>query len=136
MSLVNNHILLSKDYLERVVATDSSGEPQLLATVLIPVPDAATGDVDVVMERAFEVLEIAVQKRAGAGAASNTITVKKGATAISDAMDMNVADKAIVRASTIDDAQSTLAAGSTLRVSRAKSGGNAACLVVVRGVLR
>jgi hypothetical protein len=135
-SLENNHLKLARDYRERVVVTDSSSEPQLESVIVIPVPDAATGDVDVVVERAFEVTEVVVQKRGGAGAASNTITVKKGATAISDALDMNVADKVLVRASTIDDAQSTLAAGDTLRVSRAKSGGNAQCLVTVRGFLR
>jgi hypothetical protein len=135
-SLENNHLKLARDYRERVVVTDSSSEPQLESVIVIPVPDAATGDVDVVVERAFEVTEVVVQKRGGAGAASNTITVKKGATAISDALDMNVADKVLVRASTIDDAQSTLAAGDTLRGSRAKSGGNAQCLVTVRGFLR
>jgi hypothetical protein len=135
-SLENNHLKLARDYRERVVATDSSGEPQLPVAIIVPVPDAATGDVDVTVERAFEVTEVTVQKRGGAGAASNTITVKKSATAITDAIDMNVADKVVKVAATIDDAASTFAAGDTLRVSRAKSGGNAQCLVIVKGFLR
>jgi hypothetical protein len=101
---------------------------------IVDVPDAATGDVDVTLTHKTRVLDVEVVKTGGAGAASNTITVKNGATAITNDLDMNVADKTVVRAGTIDDAQWDIAAAGTLRVSRAKSGGNAACKVIVRGV--
>lgn len=62
---------------------------------------------------ACEVVDIIVQTRAAN--AAGTATVRKVATAISDAMIMAV-DKVIVRAGTIDDAQSTLAAGDNVNV--------------------
>lgn len=104
---------------------------------VVAVPDAATGDVDVVLTHKTEVLSVEVIKTGAAGGASDTITVKNGATAITDAMDINVADKTVVRPTTIDDAQTVIAAAGTLRVTRTKaSGANAACRVIVRGVRR
>lgn len=101
----------------------------------IDVANAATNDVDVVLTKKTLITDVEVIKTGGNGAASNTITVKNGANAISDAIDMNVNDKVVKRAGEIDDAQSTIAAGGTLRVASVKSGGNAACKVIVRGVL-
>jgi hypothetical protein len=104
---------------------------------VVTVPDGATADIDVVVTRKFEVLDVIVQKQAGAGGGSDTITVKNGATAITDAVDINIADKVVKRAATIDDAQSVIAAGGTLRVTRTKvSANNVACLVTVLGILR
>jgi hypothetical protein len=106
-------------------------------TTIVAVPDGATGDIDVVLTDKTEVTDIVIMKTAGAGGASDTITVKNGATAISNAMDINVADKTIVRAGTLDDASNVIAAGGTLRVTRTKaSGANVACKVAVRGVRR
>jgi hypothetical protein len=102
----------------------------------ITVPDAASADYDVVLTDKTEVLDVWVQKRAGNGAASNTITVKSTASAITAALDLNVVDTTVVRQALINDANSTIAAGGTLRVSSAKSGGNAACLVTVLGIKR
>lgn len=101
----------------------------------IDIADAASADTDVVLENKTRVLDVQVVKTGGAGAASNTITVKNGATAITDAIDMNVADKVTKRAGTIDDAQHEIAAAGTLRVSSAKSGGNCACTVYVYGLV-
>lgn len=104
---------------------------------VVAVPDGATGDVDVVLTDKTEVMSVEVVKTAGAGGASDTITVKNGATAITNAMDINVADKTVVRPTTIDDAATLIAAAGTLRVTRTKaSGANAACRVIVRGVRR
>jgi hypothetical protein len=106
-------------------------------TTIVAVPDGATGDVDVVLTNKTEITSIEVIKTAGAGGASDTITVKNGATAITNAMDLNVADKVIVRPSTIDDAATVIAAAGTLRVTRTKvSAANVACRVIVRGVRR
>lgn len=62
---------------------------------------------------ACEVVDVIVQSRAAS--ASGTATLRKVTTAISDAMVMAV-DKVIVRAGTIDDAQSSLSAGDDLNV--------------------
>jgi hypothetical protein len=127
-----------RDFLGRLVAKDSATEPQFELAIPIPVPDAATGDIDIVLKQKFEVVDVIVEKRGGAtGAFANTIQVKNGATAISDAMSLNgVADGGRVTWATLDDAQSTISEGGTLRITRTKAGGNAQCRVVVRGFIR
>lgn len=100
----------------------------------IDIPDAATGDVDVVLTHKTRVVEAWAVKTGGAGGAANTVQVKNGATAITDAMSINIADTLIVRAASIDDAQHEIAAAGTLRVTRTKAGGNAACIVYVLGL--
>lgn len=103
---------------------------------MVEVPDGATGDVDVTVTHKVRVLDVWLVKTAGAGGMSDTITVKNGATAITNALDINVADKTVVRAGTIDDAQWEIAAAGTLRVTRTKASmANVACKVFVR-VLR
>lgn len=104
---------------------------------IIAIADGATADIDTVLTDKTEITTIELVKTAGAGGASDTITVKNGSTAITNAMDINVADKTVVRATTIDDAATVIAAAGTLRVTRTKtSGANAACRVIVRGVRR
>jgi hypothetical protein len=104
---------------------------------VVAVPDAATGDVDVVLTHKTEVLDIVVIKTGAAGGVGDTITVKNGATAITDAIDINIADKVRKEAATIDDAQTVISAGGTLKVTRTKaSAANAAARVVVIGVRR
>lgn len=101
----------------------------------IDVADGATGDVDVTLTHKTRVINAWLVKTAGAGGASDTITVKNGSTAITDAMSINVADKVVVRAGTIDDAQHEIAAAGTLRITRTKaSAANVACIVYVEGL--
>ena len=125
-----------KDLVRRLVVADSDVEPGIETVISIPIADAATGDVDVVLGSKFEVTEILVQKRGALGGAANTVQVKNAAYVISDAISTNIADTTLARSATIDDAFSTIAAGGTLRVTRTKAGGNAACLVLVRGLMR
>lgn len=101
----------------------------------VTVADGATADIDVVLTHKTRVVEVLVIKTGAAGGVSDTITVKNGANAISDAIDINVADKTVKRAGTIDDANYEIAAGGTLRVTRTKtSAANVACEVVVLGL--
>lgn len=101
----------------------------------VAVADGATGDVDVTLTHKTLVTDVWLVKTAGAGGASDTITVKNGSTAITDAMSINVADKVVVRAGTIDDAAHEIAAAGTLRVTRTKaSANNVACVVYVLGL--
>lgn len=99
------------------------------------IADAADADYDRVIAEKFEVLYVIVQKRGGAGGASATVTVKNGTDAITDAIDINDADKVISLVGTIDDAFSTVAAAGTLRCS-VVDGGNSSILVTVIGVKR
>lgn len=79
-----------------------------------------TGDVDVTLTYKSRVIDVWAVASA-AGGASDTITVKNGTTAITDALDLNVSDKVLVRAATIDDAANEIAAAGTLRVSGASA---------------
>lgn len=80
---------------------------------------ALTGDVDVTLTHKTRVIEVWAIQKGGAGGAGDTITVKNGASAITNALDLNVADNIIVRAGTIDDATNEVAAAGTLRVTGA-----------------
>lgn len=90
----------------------------------------ATADTDVVVTHKIRVIDVVVVKTTGAGGSGDTLTVKNTATAITNAMVTNVADKAVVRAGTIDDASHEIAAAGTLRFSANKAT-NAACTVYV-----
>lgn len=104
---------------------------------VVAIADGVTADKDITVNDKFEVTRVEVVKTTAAGGANDKITVKNGATAITDAMDINIADKAIVRAGTIDDAASVIAAAGTLRVTKTKaSAANVACRVLVYGVRR
>ncbi len=75
--------------------------------------DATSTAVQFTIPFACRIVDIIVECTTASG--SGTATVRKVTTAISDAMIMAV-DKVIVRAGTIDDAQSTLAAGNNVNV--------------------
>lgn len=103
-------------------------------TVTITVPDAA-GDVDVTIPYKSEVIDCQTLKRGGAGGAGDTLTLKNLATAITNAISLNVADNTRTHASTIDDASSSISAAGTLRATAAKVT-DCECLVVVTLVRR
>lgn len=79
-----------------------------------------TGDVDVTLTHKTRIVDVHCIGTATGGAA-DTVTVKNGATAITNAIDMNVADQTVVRVGTIDDAAYEIAAAGTLRVSGASA---------------
>jgi hypothetical protein len=58
----------------------------------------------VVIDAKVRVLDVIVVNKA-AGGASDTITVKNGANAITNAIDTNKADATVTRAGTLDDAR-------------------------------
>ena len=104
----------------------------------ITIANGSTANTDVVLTNKTQIVDVVVIKTAGAGGASDTITVKNSTNAITNAMDINVADKTVVRAGTIDDAYYEIAAGGTLRVAMvngAAGGNNTACEVRVYGLL-
>jgi len=100
------------------------------------IADAASGNVSIVMTRKVRVIDVWAVKEGGAGHASeDTVLVGKGASAITDAIALGAADKAIKRAATIDDANRDLAAGDSLRFTWVKGSGggnNPACTVYVK----
>lgn len=105
------------------VVSDNQATPGIPVVFEFVIGDAATGDIDIVVGRKVRVKDITCIKRNGAGAA-NTMQVKKGATAISDAIACAV-DNAVTHAATIDDAGgvNVLDAGDTLRVTATRAAG-------------
>lgn len=103
------------------------GAPAMVFAFVIT--DSASADWDIALARPVRVIDAWFVKTGGNGAGSNTYTVENNGTAITDAMDGNVSDKAVGRAGTIDDAQHEVS--STLRVAHVKSGGNSAAIVYV-----
>lgn len=91
----------------------------------------ATGEKAITIPFACEILDVIVQARATNG--GGTLILKKGATAITNAIAC-ATDKAIARAGTIDDAQSTLAAGDTVTVDANGAGDKGLMTVIVRRV--
>lgn len=84
----------------------------------------------------YEVLEVTAQKRAANGGATDSVTLKKGSAIVTTtALDLNIADRTMARATLIDDANSTFAVGDTIRLTTVQ-GTNAACLVTVIFVRR
>jgi len=117
------------------IVSNSQTGPGAMVVYTFSIADAATADYDRTITDKFEVLDVLVQKRNGAGGIGATVTIKNAANAISDAIDVNDADTTLSRALTIDDAFSTIAAGGTLRCSVVDSG-DSSILVTVIGVLR
>ena len=126
---------VDKDYVDRLVANNSQVKACLSMSYLFSIADAATADYDITVADKFEVTDVIVQKRGGAGGAGGTVTVKNTADAITDAIDINDADKVLSRPTTIDDAFSTVAAGGILRCA-VVDGGDSSIFVEVRGVVR
>lgn len=106
----------------------------VLSTYAFAIPDAA-GDVDydIVVADKFQVVDVVVRK-SGVGA-GNTVQIKNGATAITDAIAAAV-DKAVTRAGTIDPAQETVLAAGTLRCTAHRAAGSMLAQVTVYGFIR
>lgn len=121
------------DYASRITVPAGTTTPGILTCIPVPTSGSTTADFDTVLLEKFEVLDVVCRKD-GAGA-GNTITVKNGATAISDAI-VFATDKAKTTAGTIDTASNVIAAGGTLRVTAARSAGTVVGLVTVYGIIR
>ena len=110
----------------RIVRAMDDGEDFGYIPVQLKVVTAAgaTNTVALTMDRAFTVTDVRERNTGGAGTSSDTLQLKNGSTAISDALDMNIADNLIARAASIDDAQHEIAAGGTLNVTATDGGGS------------
>lgn len=124
---------VNSDYLSRLVATVGSATPGVLVGISVLTSGSATADFDTVLTDKFEVVDVTCRKD-GAGA-GNTVTIKNGATAISDAI-VAATDKAVTRAGTIDTASNVIAAGGTLRVTMTRAAGTVVALVTIWGFVR
>ena len=110
----------------RIVRAMDDGEDFGYIPVQLKVVTAAgaTNTVALTMDRAFTVTDVMARNTGGAGTSSDTLQLKNGSTAISDALDINIEDNLIARAAAIDDAQHEIAAGGTLNVTATDGGGS------------
>ncbi len=97
----------------------------------IAIANAASSNVEVVLTHKTVVIDAWIIPLA-TGDAGNNFTVGNGASAITNAMVGNV-DTTIARCTTIDDANQTIAAGGSLRVTWVRNAGSSACDVYVLG---
>lgn len=132
-----NHVgLLDADNLATVANDNALGG--LLVTHVTAVAGGAAANEDITVTDKFRVIDCWAQHTGGAGEANDTIQLFNGANAISDAMDWSGVDNAIVRAGSLDDAYTEVAAAGTLRVTTVDndSGGDVgAGLVYTLGIL-
>lgn len=99
----------------------------------INITAGTNGDTDVVLTHKTRVTN-AWLVLTGAGVTSAVLTVKNGATAITDGMAASGVDKTVARAGTIDDAQADIAAAGTLRVTGSGGATQPAATVYVLGM--
>lgn len=91
----------------------------------VAISGGATANYDTVIGDAIRVTDFHAYTRAAGGAASDTITLMDGSSnAVSTALDMNVADTALVRTALINDAYRDFAAGATIRVRQVDGAGS------------
>lgn len=83
----------------------------------------ATADTDVTVTHKIRVLDVWVVNNS-VGTASDTITIKSTANAITDAIDVSGADETVARAGTFDDAFVDIAASGILRVTETDGAGS------------
>lgn len=118
------------------VLGDDSLTPGIPVVFRLSIADQASGDVDYVVVPKVRVLDVWCIKEAADGHASeDTITVKNGTSAITNAMTIGANnDTSVTRASEMNDANQEIAAGGTLRVTVVKGAGggnNTQCAVNV-----
>lgn len=108
---------------EAVQISNNQKEPVLYD---ITVTGGSTADYDIEVDDAFTITDAWFRLEA-AGTASDTLQVKNGSTAVSDAVDISSGgDHDIIRIGEIDNAQIAFAAGDTLRIAQV-DGGSSDC---------
>ena len=121
------------------VMNDSLAAPQVMAktsrsfaipvAVQVDVPNTA-GDITLSVPRKMRLVHVTGLKGPTAGGAGDEVTVKRGSTAITDVISLNVLAKVVIGALTIDPTQHLFAADESLVISVAKAT-NCACLLTL-----
>ena len=104
---------LSGENVATVADQNTNGGIPLIYRIVTP---TAAGTINTVVKDKIRIIDVWFVKTTAAGGAGAVLTVSEAANAITDALDLNVADKIIVRAAEIDDAEHEIPAGGTLRV--------------------
>ena len=104
-------------------AADKNTSGALALIMRVKTAGGATASVTVTTAHKMRIIN-AWCVNAAAGTASDTITIKNNATAISNAMDINKADKTVTTVGTLDDAQWDIASGGSYVVTETDGAGN------------
>jgi len=127
----------SADIAQKAAGALAASDFGLPFRLMLTIPAGTTGDVDFTTPAGVKirVTDVHLEKTTAAGGGAGTIQVKNGASVISNAMSIDIADTTIARATTIDDAAHEIAAGGTLRVTRTRTAStDESCIVYVSGV--
>ena len=131
-----NFIMSVSQQIDAAIVNDATSKATTAELMVLHWNDNDTNtthDDDIVVDHKVKVIDVWLIKTDALSAdAADTFQLKNGANAITDAMGLNVADEVIVRASTIDDGQSTINASSTMRFSFTKNSTDVRCEVYVR----
>lgn len=101
-------------------ASTTAGIPVLYS---VTTPGGATATTSIVVAQKITVIDAWIVNQA-AGGASDTLQIKNGSTALTDAMDANKSANVITRAATIDPAQRVINAGGTLAFTETDGAGS------------
>lgn len=136
-NVIGEDLLTAAELTGRVVANVANANivGAIPVVHVFEIADAATADYDIVCTHRTEFYAFTLIKTGAAGVAV-TCTMKNGATAITDAMDLAVADKVVVRPLTIDDASNVVAAAGTLRASIVRTTSGAGVKIIAYGFRR
>lgn len=123
---------------KNVESGDVDGTPGFRHVYLVTFADGATNSKTITLPAKAgkcEIVDVTVIKTAGAGGASDTVQVLNAGVAVTDAIDMNVADKVVKRAATIDDASNVISDAGVITITNTKaSAANTACRVYIEVV--
>lgn len=123
-SLVLPGVVSATGVLSPPTVADAAVQGGVPLVFRLTLTSGADGDQDITVTPKIRVIDAVIVLK-GAGTAGSLVTVKNGATAISNAVDVSAGlDKALFRISSIDDAQQEISAGGTLRLSKASTGGD------------
>lgn len=123
-SLVLPGVVSATGVLSPPTVADAAVQGGVPLVFRLTLTSGADGNQDITVTPKIRVIDTVIVLK-GAGTAGSLVTVKNGATAISNAVDVSAGlDKALFRISSIDDAQQEISAGGTLRLSKASTGGD------------
>ena len=126
-------IVASGAFLTPPIMAADQLNPSAPVLLVFDVPPGASAAIDFVLATGIEITEVVVRKKGGAGGVGDTIQVQTGAgTAVTNAMDLNIADNLVVRPTTLTNATVSFAGGATLRLDRVEAT-DAECQVAIFG---
>ncbi len=116
--------------IQNAIVADGNGALPYLVEVTVA-DEGSNTDHDITLTRKSRIIEAWCIKTGGDGTSTNAITLKETANVISNAIDISVVDKTVVRVGTIDDAENEIPAGGTLRVTLTTGTGDDSCKVYI-----